>query len=196
MAHAWKACWVHALGGSNPPSSAGGAGCPAGRGTRLRRCGCSCGCGGGGRHDSGYAPGWVARAASPAAGVPAAGVCRAAGGATQDSESRSGTADVGLSDADCDTCAATMLVSVSELAPASTTVTGPPSPDAPTPDKAAGVWRAATAASPFETGAALWARVAPAGTGASMVAGSRVSRGDDVVRCALRGRSMSWDAPG
>ncbi|SRR5690625_3103916 len=23
MAHAWKACWVHALGGSNPPSSAG-----------------------------------------------------------------------------------------------------------------------------------------------------------------------------
>src|SRR5690606_22130391 len=22
MAHAWKACWVHALGGSNPPSSA------------------------------------------------------------------------------------------------------------------------------------------------------------------------------
>src|SRR5665647_1912450 len=23
MAHAWKACWVKALGGSNPPSSAG-----------------------------------------------------------------------------------------------------------------------------------------------------------------------------
>ena len=23
MAHAWKACWVNALGGSNPPSSAG-----------------------------------------------------------------------------------------------------------------------------------------------------------------------------
>src|SRR5829696_6825918 len=23
MAHAWKACWVRALGGSNPPSSAG-----------------------------------------------------------------------------------------------------------------------------------------------------------------------------
>lgn len=22
MAHAWNACWVHALGGSNPPSSA------------------------------------------------------------------------------------------------------------------------------------------------------------------------------
>ena len=22
MAHAWKACWVQALGGSNPPSSA------------------------------------------------------------------------------------------------------------------------------------------------------------------------------
>ena len=33
----WKACWVHALGGSNPPSSAGEAGCLAGRGTRLRR---------------------------------------------------------------------------------------------------------------------------------------------------------------
>ena len=24
MAHAWNACWVHALGGSNPPSSATG----------------------------------------------------------------------------------------------------------------------------------------------------------------------------
>ena len=24
MAHAWKACWVQALGGSNPPSSATG----------------------------------------------------------------------------------------------------------------------------------------------------------------------------
>ena len=33
MAHAWKACWVNALGGSNPPSSAGR------RARDLQRCG-------------------------------------------------------------------------------------------------------------------------------------------------------------
>src|SRR5690554_241469 len=33
MAHAWKACWVNALGGSNPPSSA------SRRARDLQRCG-------------------------------------------------------------------------------------------------------------------------------------------------------------
>ena len=38
MAHAWKACWVNALGGSNPPSSAarGARTCAAGRAPLLR----------------------------------------------------------------------------------------------------------------------------------------------------------------
>src|ERR1700754_842556 len=36
MAHAWKACWVKALGGSNPPSSAPSARSPPDHHRRIR----------------------------------------------------------------------------------------------------------------------------------------------------------------